>query len=90
MSTTKRNCGFIGLGHLGVYLAASLVRAGHNVTITDDYHWLRDASYPTIDDTEILAHLNAENAYFEAQMAPQAKLTETIFQEMKGRVKEDD
>ena len=35
MSTTKRNCGFIGLGHLGVYLAASLVRAGHNVTITD-------------------------------------------------------
>ena len=62
----------------------------HNVTITDDYHWLRDSSYPTIDDAEILDHLKAENAYFEAQMAPQAALTETIFQEMKGRVKEDD
>ena len=62
----------------------------HGVTISDDYHWLRDASYPVIDDAEILAHLGAENAYFEAQMAPQAKLTETIFQEMKGRVKEDD
>jgi 3-hydroxyisobutyrate dehydrogenase len=27
--------GFIGLGHLGNYLAASLVRAGHSVTVTD-------------------------------------------------------
>jgi oligopeptidase B len=62
----------------------------HGVTISDEYHWLRDQSYPTIDDKEILDHLNAENAYYEAQMAPQAKLTETIFQEMKGRVKEDD
>ncbi|CAB4753702.1 MAG: NAD-binding protein [Actinobacteria bacterium] len=34
-TTTPRNCGFIGLGHLGVYLAASLIRAGHNVTIYD-------------------------------------------------------
>ena len=60
------------------------------MTISDDYHWLRDQSYPTIDDKDILAHLEKENAYFEAQMAPQATLTETIFQEMKGRIKEDD
>jgi oligopeptidase B len=62
----------------------------HGVTLTDDYHWLKDQSYPTIDDKEVLDHLKAENAYFEAQMGPQAKLTEAIFQEMKGRVKEDD
>jgi oligopeptidase B len=62
----------------------------HGVTLTDDYHWLKDRSYPTIDDAEILDHLKAENAYFEAQMAPQATLTETIFAEMKRRVKEDD
>lgn len=62
----------------------------HGVTISDDYAWLRDASYPTIDDKDILDHLKAENAYFEAQMGPQAALTETIFQEMKGRIKEDD
>jgi oligopeptidase B len=62
----------------------------HGVTLTDEYHWLKDQSYPTIDDKEVLDHLKAENAYFEVQMAPQAKLTETIFQEMKGRVKEDD
>lgn len=31
----SRNVGFVGLGHLGVYLAASLVRNGHQVTVTD-------------------------------------------------------
>ncbi len=62
----------------------------HGVTISDDYHWLRDADYPKIDDKEVLDYVKAENAYFEAQMGPQAALTETIFQEMKGRVKEDD
>jgi oligopeptidase B len=62
----------------------------HGVTISDEYAWLRDASYPVIDDKDILGHLEKENAYFEAQMAPQTALTETIFQEMKGRVKEDD
>lgn len=62
----------------------------HGVTITDDYHWLRDQGYPKIENKEILAHLEAENAYFEAQMKPQEKLVETIFQEMKGRIKEDD
>jgi oligopeptidase B len=62
----------------------------HGITITDDYHWLRDPGYPVVDDKDVLDHLKAENAYFEAKMAPQAKLTETIFQEMKGRIKEDD
>ncbi len=62
----------------------------HGVTITDEYHWLRDQGYPKIENNEILAHLEAENAYFEAQMKPQEKLVETIFQEMKGRIKEDD
>jgi oligopeptidase B len=62
----------------------------HGVTISDEYHWLRDASYPVIDDKDILDHLKAENAYYESQMGPQATLTETIFQEMKGRIKEDD
>jgi|JI6StandDraft_1071083.scaffolds.fasta_scaffold00937_23 oligopeptidase B len=68
----------------------SHIFTAHGVTISDDYHWLRDQSYPTIDDKDILAHLENENAYFEAQMAPQAALTEAIFQEMKGRIKEDD
>ncbi len=62
----------------------------HGITITDDYHWLKDQGYPKVDDKDVLDYLKAENAYFEAQMAPHKALTETIFQEMKGRVKEDD
>ena len=38
----------------------------------------------------MLDYLKAENAYFEAAMAPHAELVESLFQEMKGRIKEDD
>ena len=62
----------------------------HGVTIEDPYAWLRDPGYPEVTDTDVLAYLNAENAYFEAVMAPQKGLIETIFTEMKGRVKDDD
>jgi oligopeptidase B len=62
----------------------------HGVEIEDPYFWLRDQSYPKVDDAEVLAHLKAENAYFEAQMKPCAPLVETLFQEMKARLKEDE
>ena len=62
----------------------------HGVTIEDPYHWLRDAGYPKVDDKDVLAHLEAENAYFEAQMKPRTALVDSIFTEMKGRIKEDE
>ncbi len=62
----------------------------HGITIVDEYHWLKDQGYPKVDDKPVLDHLNAENAYFEAQMKPRTALVETIFQEMKGRLKEDE
>jgi oligopeptidase B len=62
----------------------------HGVTIEDPYHWLRDPKYPTVDDARILAHLEAENDYFRAIMRPLEPLVETLFAEMKGRIKEDD
>ena len=65
-------------------------RSFHGVTLSDDYGWLRDPGYPEVTDPEILAHLKAENAYFEAALAPHKALTEQIFQELKGRIKEDD
>lgn len=54
-------------------------------TGTDPYRWLeqRDAS-------EVLDHLKAENAYLEAQLAEQAALRESLFQEIKGRIRETD
>ncbi|PZQ23397.1 MAG: S9 family peptidase [Sphingopyxis macrogoltabida] len=62
----------------------------HGKTLSDPWHWLRDQSYPTIDDADILDYVKAENAYYEAAMKPHAALVETLFQEMKGRIKEAD
>ena len=62
----------------------------HGVTIEDPYFWLKDPGYPEVTDEAVLAYLREENAFFEAAMAPHAPLVETIFAEMKGRLKEDD
>ena len=62
----------------------------HGVTVQDPYHWLKDQSYPTVDDADVLSYLRAENAYFEAAMAPHRPLIDTLFQEMRGRIPEDD
>ena len=62
----------------------------HGVTVEDPYHWLRDASYPQVDDPEVLAYLKAENAYFESMMAPRLGLVQTLFEEIKARQKSDD
>jgi oligopeptidase B len=62
----------------------------HGYTIEDPYHWLKDQGYPKVDDADVLAYLTAENDYFASQMQPHAALVETLFQEMKARLKEDD
>ncbi|MFN4230588.1 S9 family peptidase [Parvibaculum sp.] len=68
----------------------------HGVTRVDDYAWLRDENWrevmrdPEVLDKDIRAYLEAENAYTEAALAPLAELRETLFGEMKGRIKEDD
>jgi oligopeptidase B len=62
----------------------------HGITVEDPYNWLKDPGYPKVDNADVLAYLKAENAYFEAQMAPLAGLTGTLFDELKGRVKQDD
>ncbi len=66
------------------------IASHHGVELNDDYAWLRDPGYPKVEDPEVLAHLAAENAWFEARMAPYQPLIEKLFQEMKGRIKEAD
>jgi oligopeptidase B len=62
----------------------------HGVTIEDPWHWLRDPKYPEVDDPDVLAYLKAENAYFEGWKAEHQGLIDQLFEEMKGRIKEDD
>ncbi len=68
----------------------------HGVDIVDEFAWLRADNWqsvmqdPSVLAPDIRAYLDAENAYTEALLADQAGLAERLFQEMKGRIKEDD
>ena len=68
----------------------------HGHTLTDNYGWLRADNWqevmrdPSVLDADIRAYLEAENAWVDNTMAPTESLQETLFDEMKGRIKEDD
>jgi oligopeptidase B len=62
-----------------------LERVHHGDTVVDPYEWLRDK-----EDPEVLAHLEAENAYTEEQLAALEPLRERIFEEIKSRVQQTD
>ncbi len=53
--------------------------------VVDPYAWLQER-----DTDAVLDYLKAENSYQEAQLADQAELRETLFQEIKGRILETD
>jgi oligopeptidase B len=62
----------------------------HGVTIEDPYAWLRDPGYPHVSDAQVLDYLKAENAYCHAAFEePNKALIDAVFEEMKGRIKED-
>lgn len=73
-----------------------VVSVRHGVELVDDYAWLRATNWqdvmrePGLLDGDIRAHLEAENAYTDAQLADTKALQEDLFAEMKGRIKEDD
>ncbi|HEV2746078.1 MAG TPA: S9 family peptidase, partial [Allosphingosinicella sp.] len=62
----------------------------HGYRVEDPYYWLKDQGYPKVEDAAVLDYLKAENAYFESAMKPHQALVEALFQEMKGRIKEDE
>ena len=57
----------------------------HGQTLEDDYAWMRDKSSP-----DLLAHLEAENAYTAAVMAPTEELQAKLYAEMLSHIKETD
>ena len=62
----------------------------HGITVADDYAWLRDPGYPEVTDKAVLEHLAAENAWFDARMAPHQGTVDALFREMRARIKEAD
>jgi len=73
-----------------------VVREFHGHTLTDDYGWLRADNWqdvmrdPGLLQRDIRDYLEAENAYVAQEMAPTSTLQDTLFSEMKARIKEDD
>ena len=63
------------------------VAAPHGAVRNDDYYWLRDDSRM---DPNVLAVLNAENAYADAILAGSKPLADTLYKEIIGRIKQDD
>jgi oligopeptidase B len=61
------------------------VLRNHGDERVDDWYWLRDRTDPAV-----IAHLEAENAYAEAVLAPVADLRDRIYDEIRGRIQETD
>jgi oligopeptidase B len=57
----------------------------HGQVRTDNYYWLNERENP-----EVVAYLEAENAYTEAVMAHTQDLQNALFEEIKGRIKQRD
>ena len=57
----------------------------HGTVRTDPYYWLRERSNP-----EVIKYLEDENAYTKAVMAHTEALQERLYEELKGRVLQND
>lgn len=57
----------------------------HGHTLEDDYRWMRDKNSP-----EVIAYLEAENAYAAAVMKPTEELQAKLYAEMLSHIKETD
>lgn len=60
-------------------------RTQHGHTLVDDYAWLREKESP-----EVLAYLEAENAYCSQVMAGTEDLQKQLYEEMLSHIKETD
>jgi oligopeptidase B len=57
----------------------------HGHTLEDNYRWMRDKASP-----ELVAYLEAENAYTDSVMSPTEQLQATLYAEMLSHIKETD
>jgi len=57
----------------------------HGDVRIDNYYWLNEKENPKVID-----YLNAENEYYNAETLHSKQFQEDLFQEMKGRIKEED
>ncbi|MGY0560426.1 S9 family peptidase [Luteimonas sp. A277] len=68
-------------------LRSHQVTSPHGAVRNDEYYWLRD---DTREDVDMLAYLNAENAYADSVMASSKPLQGKLYEEIVGRIRQDD
>lgn len=59
--------------------------AAHGKKRMDNYYWMKER-----EDTAVINYLTAENNYLDTMLAHTKAFQEKLFNEMKGRIKEDD
>ena len=59
--------------------------APHGHVRNDPYYWMKDR-----ESADVIAYLDAENAYTKAALGHTAELQEELFAEITGRIKQDD
>lgn len=57
----------------------------HGDVRTDNYYWINERENP-----EVIDYLKKENAYYEEMTAHTKQFQKDLYEEMKGRIKEDD
>lgn len=62
----------------------------HGDKRNDEYYWLEGYFRKNADSTKVVNYLKAENKYRDTMLADIRGLRDTLFNEMKGRIKEDD
>ena len=80
----NRNASFEGLNPPRAKTISTTLQE-HGRSRVDQYYWLAER-----DNPDVLAYLEEENAYAREVMAHRATFEETLFEEIKGRVKQTD
>ncbi len=62
----------------------------HGDTRIDNYYWMNDFFKKGPDSTKVVDYLKAENVYFDAMMSGTKTLQDSLYTEMKARIKEKD
>jgi oligopeptidase B len=68
---------------IAIKIPKNLETHGHQRV--DNYYWMNEKENP-----EVISYLEAENSYLDQIMKPFEKFKMNLFEEMKGRIKEDD
>ena len=66
------------------------LRIIHGDTVVDNYYWMYDYFGKGPDSTQVVNYLKTENAYLDTVMGNTVEFQNSLFTEMKNRIKEKD